>query len=47
MVNIVNMVDGNTDVHTEDMADDTVVVENKHKRDVEALGLMEHSELAD
>ena len=44
VVNIVNMVDDNMDVHIADMVDDMVVVENKHKKDEEVLELMEHFE---
>ena len=44
VVNIANMADGNMDVHIEDMVDDMVVAEDKHKMDVEVLELMEHFE---
>lgn len=47
MVNTANMVDGNTDVRIEDMVDDMVVVENKHRMDEEVLELVEHFEPAE
>lgn len=47
VVNTVNMVDDNRDVHIENMADDMVAAVNTYKMDVEVLELMEHFELVE